>query len=200
MVSGGQDVAKSGRMVWIDMEMTGLDPERHVVLEIATIVTDAELDIVAEGPVFAVARSNEELDRIDAWSLNTHTESGLLERVKASRVSIDEAERETLSFIKDWVGAKEAPLCGNSVHQDRLFLSKEMPGLESYLHYRIVDVSSVKELVSRWYPSLRAPLKKGGHRALDDIRESIAELRFYRERVFVRSGPEELSKAGGNGA
>ena len=167
------------------MEMTGLDPERHVVIEIATLVTDGELDVLAEGPVIPIARSREEMERIDEWSLKTHTGSGLLERVGASTVDVAEAERRTLDFVKQWVGPREAPLCGNSVHQDRLFLMKEMKALEAYLHYRIVDVSSVKELVRRWYPGLRVPAKKGAHRALDDIRESIEELRFYRERVFV---------------
>lgn len=167
------------------MEMTGLDPERHVVIEIATLVTDSDLNVLAEGPVIPVARSREEMERIDEWSLKTHSESGLLERVRASTVDAAEAERQTLDFVKQWVGPREAPLCGNSVHQDRLFLMKEMKTLEAYLHYRIVDVSSVKELVRRWYPGLRIPAKKGAHRALDDIRESIEELRFYRESVFV---------------
>ena len=181
----GGRVANSGRLVWIDMEMTGLDPERHVVIEIATLVTDGDLNVLAEGPVIPVARSREEMERIDEWSLKTHTGSGLLERVGASTVDVAEAERRTLDFVKEWVGPREAPLCGNSVHQDRLFLMKEMKTLEAYLQYRIVDVSSVKELVRRWYPGLRSPVKKGAHRALDDIRESIEELRFYRERVFV---------------
>ena len=167
------------------MEMTGLDPERHVVIEIATLVTDGDLNVLAEGPVIPVGRSREEMERIDEWSLKTHTGSGLLERVGASTVGVAEAEQRTLDFVREWVGLREAPLCGNSVHQDRLFLMKEMKTLEAYLHYRIVDVSSVKELVRRWYPGLRAPAKKGAHRALDDIRESIEELRFYRERVFV---------------
>ena len=178
-------MAESDRLVWIDMEMTGLDPERHVVLEIATLVTDGDLNVLAEGPVVAVARAEEELARIDEWSLKTHTASGLLERVSASRVGVDEAERRTLDFVKQWVGPGEAPLCGNSVHQDRLFLMREMPALEAHLHYRNVDVSTLKELVRRWYPALKLPTKKGAHRALDDIRESIDELRFYRRQVFV---------------
>lgn len=187
-------MASAGRLVWIDMEMTGLYPDRHVVLEIATIVTDADLGVLAEGPVIAVARSQEELDRIDAWSLDTHTASGLLDRVRASTVDAAEAERRTLAFVKEWVGEKEAPLCGNSVHQDRLFLAKEMPELEAYLHYRIVDVTSVKELVCRWYPELPKMEKRDAHRALDDIRESIEELRYYREQVFVKSKqPQDAS-------
>ncbi len=166
------------------MEMTGLDPERHVALEIATIVTDADLEVLAEGPVIAVARADEEMARIDEWSLRVHTESGLLERVSLSSVSVAEAERRTLEFLRDWVGEKEAPLCGNSVHQDRLFLRAEMPDLEAYLNYRIVDVSSIKELVKRWYPRLPPLIKRRSHLALDDIHESIEELRYYRERIF----------------
>lgn len=176
--------ADSGRMVWMDMEMTGLDPDRHVALEIATIVTNADLDVIAEGPVLAIARSDEELARIDDWSLRVHSESGLLERAQASGVSVREAERRTLAFLREWVREKRAPLCGNSVHQDRLFLRAEMPELEAYLNYRIVDVSSVKELVKRWYPRLPPLVKRRSHLALDDIHESIAELRYYRERVF----------------
>ena len=166
------------------MEMTGLDPDRHVTLEIATIVTDADLEVLAEGPVIAVARADEEMARIDDWSLRVHTESGLLERVSLSSVSVAEAERRTLEFLRDWVGEKEAPLCGNSVHQDRLFLRAEMPDLEAYLNYRIVDVSSIKELVKRWYPRLPPLIKRRSHLALDDIHESIEELRYYRERIF----------------
>ena len=181
-------MAESGRMVWIDMEMTGLDPKRHVTLEIATLITDADLNVIAEGPVIPVARTAEELAAIDDWSRKTHTDTGLLRRVHASQADVREAERLTLEFVRQWVGPQESPLCGNSVHQDRLFLMKEMQELEAYLHYRIVDVSTVKELVRRWYPDLKPPPKKGSHRALDDIRESIAELRFYRERVFTPRG------------
>ena len=179
-------MANSGRLVWIDMEMTGLDPEIHVTLEIAVIVTNADLEVIAEGPVIAVARSDEEMARIDDWSLRVHSESGLLERVRRSPVGVAEAERRTLEFLREWVGEREAPLCGNSVHQDRLFLRAEMPDLESYLNYRIVDVSSIKELVKRWYPRMPMLVKRRSHLALDDIRESIEELQFYRERVFRR--------------
>ena len=168
------------------MEMTGLDPDIHVTLEIAVIVTNADLEVVAEGPVIAVARSDEEMARIDDWSLRVHSESGLLERVRRSSVGVAEAERRTLEFLREWVGEKEAPLCGNSVHQDRLFLRAEMPELEAYLNYRIVDVSSIKELVRRWYPRMPLLVKRRSHLALDDIRESIEELQFYRERVFRR--------------
>ena len=168
------------------MEMTGLDPKIHVTLEIAVVVTDADLEVIAEGPVIAVARSDEEMARIDDWSLRVHTESGLLERVQRSSVGVAEAERRTLEFLREWVGEKEAPLCGNSVHQDRLFLRAEMPDLEAYLNYRIVDVSSIKELVKRWYPRLPPLVKRRSHLALDDIRESIDELQYYRERIFRR--------------
>ena len=168
------------------MEMTGLDPDIHVTLEIAVVVTNADLEVIAEGPVIAVARSDEEMSRIDDWSLRVHTESGLMERVQRSSVSVAEAERRTLEFLREWVGEKEAPLCGNSVHQDRLFLRAEMPDLEAYLNYRIVDVSSIKELVKRWYPRLPPLVKRRSHLALDDIRESIDELQYYRERVFRR--------------
>ncbi len=180
-------MADSGRLVWIDLEMTGLDPERHVVIEIATVITDGDLNVLAEGPAAAIARSRDELGRIDEWSRKAHTSSGLLRRVRASAIGVAEAERMTLDFVKGWVEPREAPLCGNSVHHDRLFLMREMPELESYLHYRIVDVSSLKELVRRWRPELKLPVKRGSHRALDDIRESIEELRFYRRQVFVES-------------
>ncbi|MEK9659536.1 MAG: oligoribonuclease [Chloroflexota bacterium] len=173
-------------LVWVDLEMTGLDPSRHVIIEVASIVTDAHLNVLAEGPVLAVRRTEEELARIDEWSLGTHTASGLLERVRASEVDIAEAERRTLAFVREYVGEKAAPLCGNSVHQDRLFIAREMPAFDAYLHYRIVDVSSVKELVRRWYPrTLQAPSKKRTHLAMDDIMESIEELRWYRQRVFA---------------
>ena len=187
-------MAETDLLVWMDLEMTGLSPERHVIIEIATLITNAGLDVIAEGPVLPVRRSEEELARIEPWSLRTHTASGLLERVRASTVDLHEAERLTLDFVRAWVGERAAPLCGNSVHQDRLFLAREMPALEGYLHYRIVDVSSIKELVRRWYPNgLQAPPKRGTHQALDDIQESIAELRWYKEHVFVTpeagSGP-----------
>jgi oligoribonuclease len=176
----------SAPLVWVDLEMTGLDPARHVIIEVASIVTDAHLNVIAEGPVLAVRRTDEELARIDEWSLRTHKASGLLARVRESAVDIAEAERRTLDFVREYVGEKASPLCGNSVHQDRLFIAREMPAFDAYLHYRIVDVSSVKELVRRWYPfSLQAPNKKGSHLALDDIRESIEELRWYRQRVFA---------------
>ena len=177
----------ANNLVWIDMEMTGLDPARDVVLEVATLVTDANLEVLAEGPECAVRRADGELAGMDEWNQQTHGASGLLERVAESEVAIDEAERRTLQFIKEWVPHGVSPLCGNSVHQDRRFLRREMPQIEDYLHYRIIDVSTLKELVRRWYPEAAPPAKRETHRALDDIRESIAELRWYRDSVFKAS-------------
>jgi oligoribonuclease len=174
------------RLVWVDLEMTGLDPGPHRIIEIATVVTDSDLQVLAEGPVLAIRQPPEIIAAMDGWSRSTHTVSGLLARVAASNVDTAEAERRTLAFIREWVDQGASPLCGNSVHQDRRFLVGEMPELNAYLHYRLIDVSSVKELVRRWYPpEFQAPPKRGSHQALDDIRESIAELRWYRERVFV---------------
>ena len=173
-----------GRMVWLDLEMTGLE-EQHVIIEIATIITDSNLEILAEGPEIAINRSVEDLNNIDSWSAKQHTESGLMDKVRASKIGINEAENQTLDFVKKWVGKWEAPLCGNSIWVDRLFLKREMPKLESYLHYRVIDVSTIKELVARWHPDTKNPQPKSkSHRALDDIRESIDELRWYRERFF----------------
>ena len=173
-----------GRMVWLDLEMTGLE-EQHVIIEVATVVTDANLEILAEGPDIAINRSVEDLNNIDPWSAKQHTESGLMDKVRASRIGINEAEAQTLDFVKQWVGRWEAPLCGNSIWVDRLFLKREMPKLEAYLHYRVVDVSSIKELVSRWHPDAEdPPSKTKSHRALDDVLESIAELRWYRRHHF----------------
>ena len=175
------------RLVWIDMEMSGLDVERERVLEIATIVTDGELEVIAEGPELVVHQPDALLDAMDAWNTEHHGGSGLTERVKASTVSEADAEAQTLAFLAEHVEARVAPLAGNSVHQDRLFLSKYLPKLDAHLHYRNVDVSTVKELVRRWYPEAfdGRPKKKAKHRALEDIRESIEELRYYRQAVFV---------------
>lgn len=177
----------SDRLVWIDLEMSGLDPSRERILEIATIVTDGQLEIVAEGPELVVHQPDELLVAMDDWNREHHGASGLTERVRSSTVSEEEAERLTVEFVSAHVRAKAAPLAGNSVHQDRLFLARYMPKLETYLHYRNVDVSTVKELVRRWHPKAfeARPTKKGSHRALDDIRESIEELRYYRRAVFV---------------
>lgn len=172
-------------LVWIDMEMTGLDPEENVVLEIATIVTDKDLNVLAEGPVIAIHQSEEELGKMDDWNVNTHTKSGLVARVKASQHDEAKAVAETLEFIRQWVPERTSPLCGNSIGQDRRFMVKHMSELEAFFHYRNVDVSTIKELVRRWQPELLDQFKKSGsHQALDDIRESIAELQFYRAHVF----------------
>ena len=173
-----------GRMVWLDLEMTGLE-EQHVIIEIATVITDSNLEILAEGPDIAINRSVADLNNIDPWSANQHTESGLLDKVRASKIGIVEAENQTLDFVKQWVGRWEAPLCGNSIWVDRLFLKREMPKLEAYLHYRVIDVSTIKELVARWRPEAEEPPEKEkSHRALDDVFESIAELRWYRRQYF----------------
>ena len=174
-------------MVWIDLEMTGLDPKECTIIEIATLITDGDLEIIAEGPNLAIHQPDEVLDAMDEWNTTHHTASGLVARVKESDVDLAEAQRRTLEFIKTYCKQNKAPLCGNSIGQDRRFLRAYMPELEDYLHYRNVDVSSIKELVKRWYPSsYHAPSKKAAHLALDDIRESISELRYYRERVFIK--------------
>jgi len=172
-------------LVWIDMEMTGLDPEQERIIEIATIVTDSNLNIVAEGPVFAVHQSNELLQAMDHWNTSHHNSSGLVDRVRASQVSEAVAEAKTLDFLKQYVPAGKSPMCGNSVHQDRRFLRLYMPALEAFFHYRLLDVSTLKELASRWAPKIYAGLKKESrHLAREDILESIEELRYYREHFF----------------
>jgi oligoribonuclease len=175
----------TAKLVWIDLEMTGLDPEKDVILEIATIVTDGFLEIEAEGPNTAIHYPEEVLQGMDEWSRAHHQESGLTDRVRASTHDPGSAERMTLEFLAGRCQEGESPLCGNSVWQDRRFLIKYMPRLEAFLHYRNIDVSSIKELVQRWYPSLSAYEKQKAHLALSDIKESINELRYYRENVFV---------------
>lgn len=172
-------------MVWIDMEMTGLDPRKERVIEIATIVTDGELNILAEGPDLVVHQSDTLLSRMDRWNRRQHRKTGLTEAVRRSRVRTPEAERQTLEFLKAWCFPGLAPLCGNSVHHDRKFIARYMPQLDAFLHYRHVDVSTVRTCIERWYPKRRKRPKKGElHRALSDIRESIEELRFYRKHYF----------------
>ena len=176
---------KASNLVWIDLEMTGLDPAQQVIVEMATIVTDSNLNILAEGPVIAIKRTEAELQNIEDWSLKTHSASGLLERVRQSNINVKQAEQQTLMFLNNWVPSGASPLCGNSVHQDRRFLRSEMPQLDSYFHYRIIDVSTLKELAKRWYgTSSRFPSKPKKHLALDDIRESIKELVWYRAEIF----------------
>ncbi|MDA7990243.1 MAG: oligoribonuclease [Gammaproteobacteria bacterium] len=177
-------------LVWIDLEMTGLSPSTDRIIEIATLVTDARLNLIEEGPVLAVRQSLTRLAAMDEWNTRTHTESGLVERVRASEIDEREAERATLAFLSKHVPGNASPLCGNSVCQDRRFLALYMPKLEAYLHYRNLDVSSIKELVMRWRPELLDRFKKKNtHRALDDIRESIDELRFYREHFLIARSP-----------
>ncbi|BBL72266.1 oligoribonuclease [Methylogaea oryzae] len=173
-------------LIWIDLEMTGLDPQKECIIEIATIVTDKHLNVLAEGPVIAVSQPEAALAGMDAWNQKTHGESGLVKRVKESTIGVAEAERLTLEFLKEWVPAGASPMCGNSICQDRRFLVREMVELERYFHYRHLDVSTLKELAARWAPQIKDGFKKRNtHQALDDIRESIEELRYYREH-FIR--------------
>jgi oligoribonuclease len=184
-------------LVWMDLEMTGLDPTRNVIVEIATIVTDDDLTIVAEGPDLVVHQPPEELAKMDDVVRRMHTSSGLLAAIESSTIDLAAAGKATLAFIKHHVTEpRSVPLCGNSIGTDRRFLQAYLPDIETYLHYRSVDVSSIKELVKRWYPgaAVKAPDKNTTHRALDDIRESIAELRYYRESVF-RPPDEGLDQA-----
>jgi oligoribonuclease len=173
------------KLTWIDLEMTGLDPDTMVILEIATVVTDADLNVIAEGPQIAINYSQDILDRMEEWSRTHHQASGLLDRVNASAITCMQAEQETLNFVSAYCGKGESPLCGNSVWQDRRFLAKHMPLLENHFHYRIIDVSSIKELAKRWYPGLPPYQKKKDHLALNDIRESIEELKYFRKNIFV---------------
>ncbi len=172
-------------LVWMDMEMTGLDPEVDVILEIATIVTDSELNAIAEGPVLAISQPQAALARMDEWNTEHHTASGLIDRVRRHGVPLIEAEAQTLDFLERHTTRDTSPLCGNTIWQDRRFLIKYMPEVAAFLHYRIIDVSSIKELAFRWHPELLSQRRKANaHRALEDIRESIDELRFYRQRFF----------------
>ena len=167
--------------------MTGLNPEVDVIIEIATIVTDSDLNVLAEGPALAVQQSEGVLGVMDDWNFEHHTKSGLLDRVRTEGVLMKEAEARTLAFIEQYTDRSQSPLCGNSIWQDRRFLARYMPDLEAFLHYRIIDVSTLKELVKRWQPDLLTGFeKKGEHLALADIRESIDELRLYRDRLFRR--------------
>ena len=175
------------RLVWIDLEMTGLDITRESIIEIATVVTDGQLNILATGPNLAVSVPSHLLDEMDEWNTSHHTASGLVERVRSQGVSCEDAERQTLEFLRNWVPEGSAPLCGNSVWNDKRFMEKEMPDLVNYLHYRMIDVSTIKELARRWYPSTPRYEKKGAHLALDDILESIEELRYFREHIFCEN-------------
>ena len=173
-------------LVWMDLEMTGLDPEKERIIEVATLITNGNLEVIAEGPELVVHQDDSILNAMDEWNTTHHGESGLIDRVRASTIDDAAAEKQTLAFIEKHCPRRTAPLAGNSIHQDRRFLARYWPTLNEYLHYRNVDVSTVKELARRWYPAEleAAPVKKGAHRAMDDIRESIAELAYYRQAVF----------------
>jgi oligoribonuclease len=173
-------------LIWIDLEMTGLSPEADVIIEIATVVTDAQLATVAEGPVIAVHHPDAVLDRMDEWNRRQHGGSGLVARIRSSSIDGAEAERQTLAFLARHVAAGASPMCGNSICQDRRFLARHMPALEEFFHYRNLDVSTLKELARRWAPQLVTGFsKEGAHLALADIHDSIRELKFYREHLLV---------------
>lgn len=172
-------------LIWIDLEMTGLEPKTDVIIEIATIVTDSNLNILAEGPSLAIHQSKQCMDAMDEWCTNQHGKSGLTQRVLTSNISEEQAESETLAFLKKYVAPNYSPMCGNSIGQDRRFLNKYMPKLESFFHYRNLDVSSLKELAVRWNPKVAdSVIKKGSHLAMDDIKDSINELKHYRDKFL----------------
>lgn len=180
----------ASHLVWVDMEMTGLDPEHDRVLEIATVVTDSDLGTLAEGPVLAIRQDDAVLAAMDEWNTTHHTRSGLVDRVRASAVTESTAAEQTLDFLADWVPPGTSPMCGNSICQDRRFMARHMPELERFFHYRNLDVSSLKILVQRWRPDLGDGIaKKSSHLALDDIRDSIAELRYYRDNFLLLDTP-----------
>ncbi len=176
---------KKTNLVWIDLEMTGLDTTKDEIIEIATIVTDAQLNLVAEGPVLAIHQPDDILDAMDEWNTRQHGKSGLTGRVRESQLSVQEAERITMEFLTEHVDANASPMCGNSICQDRRFMARLMPRLEEFFHYRNLDVSTLKELGRRWAPEVTAGFKKeSSHLAMDDIRDSIRELQYYREHLF----------------
>ena len=177
---------KNDRLVWVDMEMSGLLPETDRILEIAMIVTDGDLNIVAEGPVLVVHQEDAVLDRMDSWNKGTHSKSGLIDKVKLSTLTEAEVEAECLAFLKQHVKSSISPMCGNTIHQDRRFMNRYMPKLEAYFHYRNIDVSTIKELCKRWQPEIAKGFsKQQAHTALADIIESVEELRYYREKLFI---------------
>ncbi|MFM1880700.1 MAG: hypothetical protein RLZZ344_934 [Pseudomonadota bacterium] len=178
-------------LIWVDMEMSGLDPEQNRILEVAVVVTTPQLELLAEGPVLVVHQTDAHLATMDNWNKGTHTRSGLVDRVKGSSISEDEAEAVLLDFLKAYVPPGKSPMCGNTIHQDRRFLVRYMPRLEAFFHYRNIDVSTIKELCRRWRPELlKGFTKKGAHTALADILESIEELRYYRKHLMPDSYPE----------
>ena len=172
------------RLIWVDMEMTGLDPDTDVVIEIASIVTTKDLEVLAEGPVIAIHQSDATLARMDEWNTRTHGESGLVDRVRASSVDEAAASDQTLEFLREWVPPNTSPMCGNSIGQDRRFMARHMPELEAFFHYRNLDVTTLKLLANYWRADLPAHPKQNAHEALADIRESIEELRYYREHLI----------------
>ncbi|MBP8902939.1 MAG: oligoribonuclease [Thiobacillaceae bacterium] len=175
-------------LVWVDMEMSGLDPDKDVVLEVALVVTDKDLNLVEEGPVLVVRQSDAVLDGMDNWNRSTHGKSGLIDKVKASTLSEADVEQRMLAFMKQHVGERKSPMCGNSICQDRRFMARHLPRLEAYFHYRNLDVSTLKELAARWRPELKEGFKKANnHTALADIQESIEELRYYRDKFIKTS-------------
>ena len=179
-------VADKNHLIWIDLEMTGLNPDSDVIIEIATIVTDSDIKVLAEGPSLAIRQSQATMDAMDEWNTRQHGHSGLTQRVLNSEIDTAEAERQTLEFLAQWVPAGASPMCGNSICQDRRFLWRGMPQLEAFFHYRNLDVSSIKELAKRWRPEIADGVKKNSsHLALDDIRDSIAELQHYRKFFFL---------------
>jgi oligoribonuclease len=175
------------KLVWMDLEMTGLDPDRDVIIEMATLITDKDLNVIAEGPEIAIQRPQSMFELMDQWNREHHTKSGLWAKVVASEISETKAEELTLNFIKQHIGPRESPLCGNSIWQDRRFIAKHMKKLDAYLHYRLIDVSTLKTLGKMWYPNevVKLPEKDSQHRALDDIKESIEELKAYR-KLFLK--------------
>jgi oligoribonuclease len=192
--SNGSIASQDMRLVWLDMEMTGLDPEKERIIEVAVVVTEPDLTVVAEGPVLVVHQSDALLQAMDKWNQSTHSKSGLIDRVRVSTLNEDEAQAQLIAFLKEHVPAGKSPLCGNSVSQDRRFMYKYMPNLEQFFHYRTVDVSTIKELARRWRPSLLKGFeKKSRHEALADIYESIDELRYYREHfIHLPSEPSAV--------
>lgn len=184
--NGGCSVVNDSNLIWVDMEMTGLIPEQHRVIEIATIVTDSDLNELAEGPVIAIHQPEAELAAMDEWNTRTHTGTGLVERIRASRYDEATAVQATLDFLSQWVFPGKSPMCGNSICQDRRFMARHMPALEAFFHYRNLDVSSLKILAARWRPDLTGAPKRNIHLALEDIRDSIEELRYYRAH-FLRT-------------
>ncbi len=177
---------KKNNLIWIDLEMTGLSPTTDTIIEIATIITDAQLNVLAVGPVFAIKQQDAILDNMDAWNTKQHNLSGLVQRVKSSEISLEIAENKTIDFLQQWVKKGASPMCGNSICQDRRFLASYMPKLEKFFHYRHIDVSTLKELAKRWKPMVEKKItKKSSHLALDDIYDSIAELKHYRKHFIA---------------